>query len=144
MKNNVATFAGMAGALLLSGHTNAGLFTKDVPKDIIANRSTASLTVTVDKPVDEVMGKLRSIATQCGGDHRRDEAADGDGQLIVTWLSGDTVAYIQRLRPVQSGTEMVIYMNSNVSRQQRGWPKVIDEWFKQGTGRCIPEIMRDA
>jgi hypothetical protein len=145
MKNNcIAALALACGTLSISGIASAGFFTKDVPKNIIADPETAKWSVTIDRNVDQVANKLRSMATQCGGDHRRDESFNGEEMLVVTWMSADTVVYIQRLRPVQRGTEMVVYMNSNVSRQQRGWPKIVDEWFKLDASRCIPEIMRDA
>lgn len=145
MKHNcIAALALACGTLSMSGMTLAGFSTKDVPKNIIADAATAKWNVTIDRNVEQVANKLRSMATQCRGDHRRDESADGDSLLVVTWMSADTVLYIQRLRPVERGTEMVVYMNSNVSRQQRGWPKIVDEWFKLDSIRCIPEIMRDA
>lgn len=131
-------------AFAFTGQAYAGFLTKDVPKKIIADSTTAKLVVTVPKALDQTANKLRSMATLCGGDKRRDEATEDNGLLIVSWMSADTVSYIIRLQPVESSTEVTVYMNANVGRQQRGWPKVLDEWFSQGTDRCIPEIMRDA
>jgi hypothetical protein len=132
------------GAIFFSSHASAGFFTKDVPKNIIADASTVRLSVTVVKEIDEVASKLRSVSAQCGGDNRRDEAVYAEGLLVVSWMSPDTVSYILSLHPVESATEITVYMNSNVSRQKRGWPKIFEEWFTLDTNRCIPEIMRDA
>ena len=131
-------------AFAFSGQAYAGFLTKDVPKKIIADSTTAKLVITVPKTLDQIANKLRSMATLCGGDKRRDEATEDNGLLIVSWMSANTVSYIIRLQPIESSTEVAVYMNANVGRQQRGWPKVLDEWLTQGTDRCIPEIMRDA
>lgn len=98
---------------------------------------------SVPSALDKTADKLRSVVAMCGGYKRRDEAAEDNGMLIVSWMSADTVSYIIRLRQTESPTELTVYMNANVSRQQRGWPKVLNEWFTQGTDRCIPAIMRD-
>ena len=139
------TYSTLACAVLgFSRQACAGFLTKDAPKKIIADSTTAKLVVTIPKTVDQTANKLRSIAALCGGDKHRDEAKEDNGLLSVSWMSADTVSYIIRLQPVDLSTDATVYMNAKVGCQQRGYPKVLDEWFTQSTDRCIPEIMRDA
>lgn len=144
MRSSITLSTLACAIFAFSGQACAGFLTKDVPKKIIADSTTAKLVVIVPKALDQTANKLRSMATLCGGDKKRDEGTENNGLLIVSWMSADTVSYIVRLQPVESSTEVTVYMNANVGRQQRAWPKVLDEWFTEGTDRCILEIMRDA
>jgi len=119
----------------------AGFLTKDVPKDIVADPTTEQVEFVVQKRMTDILQKIRVMRVTCGGD-QAEEFVETDSATIVSWISKSTVSYIMVLSDHSPATHLRIYMNANVSRQKRGWPLVIDDWFVKDGSTCIGELLR--
>lgn len=130
-----------AALLALCAPVLAGFLTKDVPKDIVADPTTEQVEFVVQKPMSDVLQKIRNMRITCGGD-RAEEVVEPDSATVISWISKSTVSYIMVLTDRSPATHLRIYMNANVSRQKRGWPLVIDDWFAKDGGTCIGDLLR--
>lgn len=92
----------------------------------------------------EVVGKIKRVRALCSnGGNAMKETVEPQSALLVSWAGQTTIDYIIALQADdQASTTAEFFMNSNVSRQQKAWPAVIDEWFVKGTDACISDVLK--
>lgn len=129
---------------LCSNVASAGLFFADDPKEVMSAKDTARLFFKIEKPMPEVIAKIKRVRAFCSnGGNAMKETVEPQSALLVSWAGQTTIDYIIALKADdQASTTAEFFMNSNVSRQQKAWPAVIDEWFVKGTDACISDVLK--
>lgn len=141
MKNCITV---AALAWLISSNSFAGIFFADSPKEVMASKDTARLYFKIEKPMPEVISKIKRMRALCSnGGNDMKETVEQQNALLVFWAGQTTIEYIIALNADGEGsTQAEFFLNSNVSRQRKGWPMVIDEWFVKGSDACISDVLK--
>lgn len=140
--NKIAIIA--SAFALCSNMASAGLFFADSPKEVMASKDTARLYFKIDKPMQEVIAKIKRVRALCSnGGNEMKESVEQRSALLVFWAGQTTIEYIIALSAAEQGsTQAEFFLNSNISRQQKAWPVVMDEWFVNGSDACISDVLK--
>lgn len=138
----IATIA--CAFVLCSNVASAGLFFADSPKEVMASKDTARLHFKIDRPMPEVIAKIKRVRALCSnGGNEMKESVEQQSALLVFWAGQTTIEYIIALSASEQGsTQAEFFLNTNVPRQQKGWPAVMDEWFVKGSDACISDVLK--